>query len=87
MKLFNSVVVVTLIAGVSPGFAQNATPTVIDCDDPANAEEEVCLALPPQDATNFAPLVGAAAGLLGLGALAGGGGSTSTTTTSTTGTN
>jgi len=85
MKSFSIVVFAALVAGATPALAQNATPTTIDCSIPENAEDPACL--PMRGATNFAPVVGGVAGLLGLGALAGGGGSTSTTTTSTTGTN
>ncbi len=83
MKNLSSFIIVALIAGMSPVFAQ--TPTVIDCDDAANAEEEACLGLPLDGATNFGPLAGVAAGVIGLGALAGGGSTTSTSTTGTTG--
>jgi hypothetical protein len=83
MKIINSVVIAAAFAVASPAFAQTAAPTTIDCDDAANAEEEVCLALPPSTATNFAPVVAGVGGLVALGALSGGGGSTSTTTTST----
>ena len=84
MKILNSFVIAAAMAVASPAFAQTAIPTTIDCDDPANAEEEVCLALPRPGATNFAPLVGGIAGLFALGALASGGGSTTSTTTTGT---
>lgn len=102
MKIPNLIVMAAFVVGTGPVFAQNtapataAAPTVlaepneIDCDDPANAEEEVCIALLETGgggATNFAPLIAGVGGLLGLGALAGGGSSTSTTATGTTGTN
>lgn len=84
MKNLSIFAIAALFAGVLPVVAQ--TPTVIDCDDAANAEEEVCLGLPLDGATNLGPLAGVAAGVIGLGALAGGGSTTSTTSTSTTGT-
>ncbi len=58
--------------------------TQLDCNDPANAEAEACLALPGDGVTNFVPLIAPLAGLLGIGALAGGGSTTSTTSTPST---
>ncbi len=76
-----------MIAGLSTqAFAQ--TTDDVDCDDPANAEDPVCIALAlegSEGVTAFVPLVAPAAGLLGLAAL-GAGGATATTTTSTTST-
>ena len=77
----------------APAMAQTgpATPetppvqnTQLDCNDPANAEAEACLALPGDGVTNFVPLIAPAAGLLGLAAAAGGGSTTSTTSTPST---
>jgi len=84
MKILGLVFFTLATTTASMGLAQ-AIPTVLDCTDPANAENPACL---PGAAgvTNFAPLIAGAGGLLALGALAGGGGST-TSTTSTTSTN
>lgn len=85
-------------------FAQSTPPLQgeIDCTNPINAENEVCLGLAESaaaagagagagaaagGATAFAPLVGPVAGALGLGVLAAAGGGGSTFSTSTTGTN
>jgi len=84
LKNLNYVFMAAVIAFGAPAFAQTVTPTEIDCSNPANAEAEICLRLPNPGATNFAPLVAGAAGLLGLAALAGGGSTTSTTSTTTT---
>lgn len=90
MKIFDFVILAACIGLASPAFAVNIVKTVtgeeIDCDEPANAENEACLEILDEGITNFVPLAAPVAGLLGLGAL-GGGGSSSTTTTSTTSTN
>lgn len=81
---------VFIAAAVVSGLAQSAlaqnTENTIDCTEPANAEEEVCLALPDDGVTNFVPLVAPVLGALGAGALAaaGGGGGSTPSTPSTT---
>lgn len=80
---------VILAAAVATAMAQSAFAQAannsIDCDDPANAEEEVCLSLPRDNATNFVPLIAPALGAVGVGALAaaGGGGSSPSTPNTT----
>ncbi|SEW44062.1 hypothetical protein SAMN04488515_3150 [Cognatiyoonia koreensis] len=82
-----------LVALSTPSFAQDALPP-IDCNDPANAQEDECAVLLPPAGTGaeFATLAPAAAAVAVLGVLAisggGGGGNNNntTTTTSTTGT-
>ncbi|MFD2739600.1 hypothetical protein ACFSUD_08475 [Sulfitobacter aestuarii] len=69
--------------------ADGPVDAAIDCDDAANAEHEVCLALPVGLAgvTNFAFVAPAVLGGAALvGAVAGSGGNNTTGTTSTTGT-
>ena len=84
MKILGLVFFTLATTTASMGLAQ-AIPTTIDCDDPANAEEEVCLAaVGAAGVTNFAPLIAGGAGLLAVGALAGGGSTTSTTSTTST---
>lgn len=86
MNIRNFMLAAAIAGFASPVFAQTATPTTIDCNVPANAENKACLDRLGTDVTAFAPLAAPLAGVLGLGLLAGGGGST-TSTTSTTGTN
>jgi len=79
---------VILAAALATGIAQSAFAQAanneIDCDDPANAEEEVCLSLPRDGVTNFVPLVAPVLGAVGVGALAAAGGGGSSTSTPST---
>jgi len=78
----------------TPSFAQVVDPATgnasleqqIDCDDPTNAAEDICLGLPLDgvDITNFVPLIAPFAAILGAAALAGGNSDGTTATTSTT---
>jgi len=70
--------------GTATPKAQPVQNTQLDCDDPANAEAEACLALPGDGATNFVPLIAPLVGLAGIAAAAGGGSTTSTTSTPST---
>ncbi|KUJ73229.1 hypothetical protein AVO45_15970 [Ruegeria marisrubri] len=80
----------TLAVTANSGLAQSSgepqpLPTEITrelCLKPENAERPECTAL-LENAQNFVPLIGGAAGLLALGALAGGGGGSTTSTTGT----
>ena len=84
-----------LVLTAPAAIAQDTPPdtlqlVVIDrefCSDPANAEIPQCAEFLERSATNVAPLVAGAVGLLGAAALAGGGSSSTTTTTTTTTTN
>ena len=86
------IVAATLAVTANAAFAESSAqqqPQPADitrelCQKPENAERPECAALLEKNVQNFVPLVGAAAGLLALGAVAGGGGGGSTT--STTGT-
>ena len=80
MKLRAILSAVAVLGMAHPAFAD------IDCDDPANAEEEVCLALPQDGVTNLVPLIAPIASILGVSALAatGAGGGSTTSTPSTT---
>ncbi len=76
-------------AGAVPALAQDnpVAETPLDCSDPANAAAEECVNLEElEGVTNFAPLVGAGVGLLGIAALAGDDGGSSDGTTGTTST-
>ncbi len=99
--LIRNAILIGATAGLvaTTAFAQSTPPqqSEIDCTDPNNAENEVCLGLAGSGAaaagagaggaTAFAPLVGPVAGVLGLGIIAAAGGGGSTSSTSTTGTN
>lgn len=84
MMIRATLAAVALAAITQPAFAQEAGNT-IDCDNPANAENEICLALPADGVTNFVPLVAPVLGAIGVGvaAAAAGGGSTTSTPSTT----
>jgi len=90
MKINNFAFLAACICAVSPACAGNivtvATGAEVDCDDPAKAENEVCLAFLDEGITNVVPLIAPVAGLLGSGALDGDSSPSTTTTTSTTST-
>jgi len=77
---------VTLSFGfAAPSVAQVADDSV-DCDDPANEDDPICLGLPADGdpITNFAPIAAPLLGAAALAGLAGSGGTTGTTSTTST---
>ena len=70
-----------LLTALATTIATATKAQTVDCSNPVNAEAEDCIDLDALEGiTNFAPLVGAGAGILGLAAIAGGGDSADGTT-------
>ncbi|MEL6957813.1 MAG: hypothetical protein AAGL89_02535 [Pseudomonadota bacterium] len=73
---------VTIAALLLSSVAQAQTAATVDCNDPANANTDECLALPPLgsgDITNFVPLIGPLLGAAAVAAVAAGGASAPST--------
>jgi hypothetical protein len=85
MKLITLICAMTMMTVGFVAQAQDAAaPSDTDCEDEANKDNDECLLLPPvEQATDFifglAPLLGSAAAIGLVAAVAGGGGSTTGT--------